>query len=113
MVVPNSSISQERPCLFRFSSPSNALVKPSERIPPNAIRLGKDEMKALTTPYNRSLLPRETGNLAIIKELTARMNRWSQIPENESLSRKTPFRDHYRIVLAITADIPEWEVVVW
>ena len=88
-------------------------MKPSKQNLPNAIFLQKDEMRAWTTPYIGPISPRETGHLMIIKELTARMNRWSQIPENESLSRITPLRDHYRIVLAITADIPEWEVVVW
>lgn len=113
-VVPDSVSLKEKYHLFRLFNPSDVLVKPSNRVLTKYIRLSEEVMRMWTTPYNQSLLPpRETGDLMIIKELTARMNRWSRIPENETLSGTAPFRDHYRIVFAITADVPEWEVDIF
>lgn len=50
------------------------------------------------------------GDLRVIIELTKRMNRWSNIPPNGTLFGRAVNQTKYRVVIAITADVPKDQV---
>lgn len=49
--------------------------------------------------------------MAVIVELTSRLRRWSKIPNQNILLNAPPSNSHFRLVLAVTADVPEEEVM--
>lgn len=64
----------------------------------------------LQTNNNKTSQKPLKGDIAVIVELTGRLRRWAKIPLNDPIHNGPPKNHHYRLVLAVTADISEKDV---
>lgn len=64
----------------------------------------------LQTNNNKTSQKPLKGDIAVIVELTGRLRRWAKIPLTDPIHNGPPKNQHYRLVLAVTADVSEKDV---